>query len=77
MATAAYNKVSQSDSTFPVMGLADAISIAFDEQKLTHLYQAELAMVDAFQATRADNYDKMHRSFDTAVDEMSEAVGEN
>lgn len=77
LATAAYNKVSQSDSTFPVMALTDALSIAFDEQKLTHLYQSELAMVDAFRAARADNYDKMHRSFDTAVDEMSEAVGEN
>lgn len=77
LATAAYNKVSQSDSTFPVMALTDALSIAFDEQKLTHLYQSELAMVDAFRAARADNYDKMHRSFDTAVDEMSDAVGEN
>ncbi len=77
LATVAYNKVSQSDSTFPVMALTDALSIAFDEQKLTHLYQSELAMVEAFQAARADNYDKMHRSFGTAVDEMSDAVGEN
>lgn len=77
LTAAVYSKVSESDSPVPLMAITDALAISFDEKKLTHLYQSELAMIDAVQAAEKRNYTKMHSSFETAVAEMSDAVGEN
>lgn len=77
LAATLYTKVSESDNPVPLMAITDALVISFDEKKLTHLYQSELAMVDAVQAAEKRNYTKMHSSFETAVAEMSDAVGEN
>ena len=77
LAATLYSKVSESDSPVPLMAVTDALSISFDEQKLSHLYLSELAAIDAMQAASKNNYTKMHSSFETAVAEMSDAVGEN
>lgn len=77
LAATLYSKVSESDSSIPLMAITDAMAVASDEKKLSHLLRAELAIIDAIQAGEKNNYTKMHSSFETAVDEMSDAVGEN
>lgn len=76
VAVSAYKQIESSDSSFVLLGLGDALDILLDERKASHLAQAEFAIIEAFEASRKNDYDKIHRSFETAVSEMSDAVGE-
>lgn len=77
VAVSAYKQIESSDSSFVLLGLGDALEILFDERKASHFVQAELAFLEAIEASESGDYEKIHSSFETAVSEMSDAVGEN
>jgi tetratricopeptide (TPR) repeat protein len=77
LAHSAYNSFSKSENAIPSEIFSDGFGALFDEAKVRHLTRSELALAEALEASTKNHYDKAHSSFDTAVDEMSEAVGGN
>jgi tetratricopeptide (TPR) repeat protein len=77
VSVSAYKQIESSDSSFVLLGLGDALEILFDERKTSHFVQAEISFLEAIEGSDSGDYEKIHSSFETAVSEMSDAVGEN
>jgi len=73
----AYQGIADSDSAVPPEIFSDGIAAFFDEQKVRHLTRCQLFISEAMRAASKRKYDDVHSSFESAVDEMSAAVGKD